>query len=67
MDLQKQIENFVPFNEQEEADKEMMLEYMNTFADVLTRENKMCHFTASSWIVNKERTKVLMIYQQWLQ
>lgn len=67
MDLQEQIENFVPFNEQEEADKEMMLEYMNTFTDVLTRENKMCHFTASSWIVNKERTKVLMIYHNIYQ
>ena len=39
-----------------------MLEYINTFDDVLTRENKMCHFTASNWIVNKDRTKVLMIY-----
>ncbi len=67
MDLQKQIENFVPFNEQEQVDKEMILEYMNTFADVLTRENKMCHFTASSWIVNKERTKVLMIYHNIYQ
>lgn len=47
----------------------MMLEYINTFKDVLTRENRMCHFTASNWIVNKERTKVLMayhnIYQSW--
>ena len=62
MDLQEQIKNFTPFNEQEQADKEMMLEYINTFKDVLTRENRMCHFTASNWIVNKERTKVLMIY-----
>lgn len=67
MGLKEQIENFVPFNEQEKADKEMMLEYMNTFKDVLTRENKMCHFTASSWIVNKERTKVLMIYHNIYQ
>ena len=67
MGLKEQIERFVPFNEQEQEDKEMMIEYMNTFKDVLTRENKMCHFTASSWIVNKERTKVLMIYHNIYQ
>lgn len=60
--LKEQIEQFKPYNEQERADREMMLKYINTFENVLTRENKMCHFTASAWIVNKERTKVLMIY-----
>lgn len=69
MDLKKQIEKFIPYNEQEQCDKEMMLEYINTFDDVLTRNNKMCHFTASNWIVNKKRTKVLMIhhniYNSW--
>ena len=62
MNLKEQIENYKPYNEQEENDKEMMIKYINTFEDVLTRENKMCHFTASNWIVNKEKTKVLMIY-----
>ena len=60
--LREQIENYIPYNEQEENDKEMMLKYIDTFPDVLTRENKMCHFTASNWIINKEKTKVLMIY-----
>ena len=67
MSLEEQIKKFVPCNEQEQADKEMMLEYIHTFPDVLTRENKMCHFTASNWIVNKERTKVLMIYRNIYQ
>lgn len=62
MNLKEQIENYIPYNEQEKNDKEMMLKYIDTFEDVLTRENRMCHFTASNWIVNKERTKVLMIY-----
>lgn len=62
MGLKEQIENYIPYNEQEISDKELMLEYINTFNDVLTRENKMCHFVASNWIVNKDRTKVLMIY-----
>ena len=62
MNIREQIENYKPYNEQEENDKDMMLQYIDTFKDVLTRENRMCHFTASNWIVNKERTKVLMIY-----
>ena len=62
MNLRECLEKFVPFNEQEECDKELMLDYIDTFDDVLTRDNKMCHFTASNWIVNKDKTKVLMIY-----
>lgn len=69
MNLKEQIESFVPYNEQESQDKEIMLNLIDTYEDVLTRENKVCHFTASNWIVNKERTKILMayhnIYQNW--
>ena len=60
--LKQLLTDYNPCNEQEDADKELMLYYINTFEDTLTRDNKTCHFTASSWIVNKERTKVLMIY-----
>ena len=62
MNLKEQIENYKTYNEEEKNDREIMIECINKFEDVLTRENKICHFTASSWIVNKERTKVLMIY-----
>ena len=62
MNLKEQIEKYQPYNEQEEKDKQIMLKYINTFDDVLTRNNEFGHFTASSWVVNKERTKVLMIY-----
>lgn len=62
MNFKEQIENYKPYNEQEEKDKQTMLKYINTFDDVLTRSNEFAHFTASSWVVNKERTKVLMIY-----
>ncbi len=54
MNLKEQIENYKPYNEQEEKDKETMLKYINTFYDVLTRNNEFGHFTASSWAVNKE-------------
>ncbi len=62
MKLKELLEKYEPYNEQEASDKKLMLEYINNFDDVLTRKNEMCHFTASSWIVNKQRTKVLMIY-----
>ena len=62
MNLKETIEKYAPYNEQEAKDKETMLKYINTFDDVLTRNNEFAHFTASSWVVNKDRTKVLMIY-----
>lgn len=67
MKLKEQIENYQPYNEQEEKDKQTILKYMDTFEDVLTRNNEFGHFTASSWVVNKERTKVLMIYHNIYQ
>ena len=39
-----------------------MLKYIDTFDDGLTRNNEFGHFTASAWVINKEKTKVLMIY-----
>ena len=40
MNLREQIEKYKPYNEQEEKDKEMMLKYIDTFEDVLTRKNE---------------------------
>lgn len=62
MNLREQIEKYKIFNEQEEKDKQVMLRYIDTFDDVLTRNNEFVHFTASAWVVNKDRTKVLMIW-----
>ena len=57
-----QLENYVPFNEQEKRDKKIMLKWLRGGKTPLTRENEVAHFTASGWIVNEERTKVLMVY-----
>jgi len=65
--LRNQIEVYKPYNEQEEKDKNTMLKYIDDFDDVLTRKNEYGHFTASSWVVNKQRTKVLMIYHNIYQ
>lgn len=58
----KDIKNYIPYNEEEKADKEAMLFAVNTYDNLLTRENPLCHFTSSGYIVNKDKTKVLMIY-----
>lgn len=62
--LKEQIKNYIPYNKQEENDKKIILSYMNQFDNLLTRENEIAHFTASAWTVNKEKTKVLMIYHK---
>lgn len=62
MELEKQLSDYVPFNEQEERDKAILLEWLSSGKDVFTRENKTAHFTASAWVLNKNRDKVLMIY-----
>lgn len=62
--LKKAIYNYIPINVQEENDKKIMLKYIDKFDDVLTRENSLFHFTTSAWIVNKDRTKVLMVYHR---
>ena len=62
VNLIDEISNYKPFNEQEVQDKKVALDYISTFPNILTRENEFAHMTASSWIVNRDRTKVLMIY-----
>lgn len=62
MSLLKSIEKYMPANEQEENDKQVMLGYIKNTSDYLTREKKIAHFTTSIWTVNKERTKTLMVY-----
>lgn len=67
--LRHSLEKFEPYNEQEDADRKIMLKYIDTFDDVLTRQNEFGHFTSSAFVLNKERTKILMafhkIYNSW--
>ena len=69
MEWIKQIEKYNPVNEQEKKDKEIILNFINKNDDVLVRDNEVAHITSSGFIVNKSRTKVLMIhhniYNSW--
>lgn len=63
MNYIEELNTYCPKNEQEVADKAMILSYIKTFPDtILTRENNFAHITAASMIFNKNRDKVLMIY-----
>ncbi len=62
MNLRQEIENYIPFNEQEKKDKEQFLRFIDTFDDVLTRDNIFGHFSASAFLVNKKRNKMVVVY-----
>ena len=62
MDILKQLINYIPFNEQEAADKALILHCLRELPDVFTRDNKLAHMTASGWVVNPGRDKVMMVY-----
>ena len=61
-ELYDAIKNFKSFVPQEISDKAIILEQLETNKNCFYRENLIAHFTASAWIVNKNRDKVLMVY-----
>lgn len=58
------IRAYVPYDEQEKKDKELILGCISMYPDILTRKNGLCHITSSGYILNKNRDKVLMIYHR---
>lgn len=62
MSLSESIRNYKPAGQQEQNDKEQMLQFMENSKNYLERENRTGHFTASVWTVNKDHTKTLMVY-----
>ena len=60
--LVSQIRRYVPYNEQEEADKALILNWIEKNDDAFLRDNVVAHMTASAWVVDKDRSKVLMVY-----
>ena len=67
--LLRQIREYRPYNEQEERDRAILLKWMESGCDILTRENETAHLTASAWVVSPDRKQVLMayhnIYHSW--
>lgn len=60
--IKKWLTQFHPYNEQERADQSRMLDYLKEEKNLLTRENTKMHFTASAWVLDPDKEKVLMLY-----
>ena len=60
--LIRQIEAYTPYNEQETRDKAQILHFLRSEENLLTRENKVAHLTASAWVVSPDRKQVIMVY-----
>ena len=58
------IRRYEPCCEQEERDKAVILDYLDRNPGCFSRSDLVAHMTASSWVVNRERTKVLMVYHK---
>lgn len=76
MDLRNELASYVPYNEQEERDRALLLWHLETAAlageDAVERlygRDDPAHMTASAWVVSPTRDRVLMayhnIYRSW--
>lgn len=62
--LIRNIASYHPANEQETLDQKQMLAFLARNPDALERNNQTAHFSASGWIVNPSRSKVLLCYHK---
>ena len=64
MKIVEEIKAYAPCCEQEARDKAVILDYLAKNPDAFYRSDPIAHMTASAWIVNRDRTKVLMVYHR---
>ena len=64
MKLIEEIKRYRPCCEQEERDKAVILAFLAAHDDAFLRENLVAHMTASAWVVNPARDRVLMVYHR---
>jgi 8-oxo-dGTP pyrophosphatase MutT (NUDIX family) len=71
MTLIATIRNHVPSDDQEAQARESFLQFLTTFPEGrwAVRQNLIGHLTASAWVVNPDRSKVVFafhdLYQSW--
>ena len=67
--IKEWLNTFTPFNEQEQVDCQYIRQFLEEEENLLLRDNVKMHFTASAWVLNPSKNKVLMlyhnIYQSW--
>ena len=64
MKIVEEIKNYAPCCEQEARDKALILAYLEKNPDAFLRDNRVAHMTASAWVVNPARTRVVMVYHR---
>ena len=64
MGIYEQIKAYRPWNEQERQDQAVILAFLERNPDAFYRTNLLAHMTASAWVVNPQRSKVLMVYHR---
>ena len=64
MKFVEDIARYEPFNEQEARDRELILDYLAENPGCFSRADPVAHMTASAWVVNPARDKVLMVYHR---
>ena len=62
--IRDEIAAYVPYNDQEKRDRELILSFLDHNPDAFLRSNALAHMTASAWVVNPTRDKVLMVYHR---
>jgi 8-oxo-dGTP pyrophosphatase MutT (NUDIX family) len=64
-----QFANYIPKNEQEKLDQELIINFIDRNPDSLFRTNLTAHITSSAFVVNSKMTKILFayhhIYDSW--
>lgn len=56
------LTRYLPLNEQEENDKQEIIRRLKSGEELYERDNLSAHFTASAWVVSRDRKHVLMAY-----
>ena len=64
MEIYEQIKAYRPWNAQERQDQVLILDFLRKNSDAFYRTNLLAHMTASAWVVNPQRSKVLMVYHR---
>ena len=64
MKLIDEIKSYRSSCEQEERDRAVILDFLAAHDDAFLRTNLVAHMTASAWVVNPARDRVLMVYHR---
>ena len=69
--LKALLDKYNPTDIEEQFAKQRMLDFLDTCTDCFERSCTLGHFTASSWLVNSDLSKVLLMHHKklnlWLQ